>query len=302
MNKQNLKAYFLLTSVVFLWSGNIIFGRFLHDLIPPFGISFWRWLIAVLIISVLQWKKLYNFLKILKRHFYQLFVLSFFGIIISSSLQYVGLVYTSATNAGIIVALMPIAIAISTELILKEKTSRLERLGMFISILGALVLIFRGNFHNFRQLNFNIGDVILLIAALAWGVYTALLKKFNLPCSNWELIQGTSLIAVIILALILLVQGKNTIIPTFTLHGPMSIIALFYIGIGTSLFAYGGWNIGVTLIGANKAGIFLYLVPLFSALLAVLFLHEHLHLYHLVGAVIIFMGIYLTLNAKSKKY
>jgi len=294
-----IKAYALLLTAVLLWSSNLIFGRYLHDTLPPFGISFWRWIFALIAVSLINWKNFYNFCRLFKRYFLQLFLLSFFGIVLSATLQYVGLAYTTATNAGIIAALMPVSIAICAELILKEKTTKLQKLGMLISICGTMILICKGNLNNLRNLNFNYGDLILLIAALAWGIYTALLKKFKLPCSHWELIQGTACIGAILIGLVLLSQGQATLTATFTLSGT-SLLALLYLGIFASLFAFRGWNLGVALVGANRAGIFLYLFPVFSALLALIFLHEQLHLYHFIGALVIFVGIYLTLKRNNK--
>jgi drug/metabolite transporter (DMT)-like permease len=298
MLHSKYSAYFFLLIAVLSWAGNVVFGRYLHDILPPFGLSFWRWGIAVAILMLINVRHTLAFFKLLKRHFYQFFLLSFFGLVITSSFQYVALGYTSATDVGIMLSLMPIFIALFAELILKEKTSGLQKTGMLIGFIGALALISQGSLHNIRHLNFNFGDLIAVISSASWGVYTALVKKFKIPCSTWEMIQAVGLIGLILITLVLFAGGPHVVGMTFSsdLLKPDIISALIYMGIVASLISYWGWNRGVKIVGASQSGVFLYLTPIFSALFATVFLHEQLHLFHLFGGLIIFVGMYLTLK------
>lgn len=291
-------AYFFLLIAVVSWAGNIVFGRYLNDILPPFGVAFWRWGIALAILMLINAKHTFAFFKLLKRHFYQFFLLSLFGLVIASSFQYVALDHTSATDVGIMVSLMPIFIALFAELLLKEKTSGLQKIGMLIAFLGALVLISQGSLQNIINLNFNFGDFISMLASASWGVYTALVKKFKIPCGIWEMIQATSFLGVVMITVILFAGGVHDVNMTFShdLLTPPILSGLLYMGVGASLIAYWGWNHGVKIVGASRSGVFLYLTPILSALFAALFLKEQLHLFHLAGALIIFLGMYLTLN------
>ncbi len=300
MLNQKYTAYFLLTMAQFGWAGNVIFGRYLHTGIPPFGISFWRWFIALAALMLINWKTLPSFFKMVRRQFFPLFVLSVTGVIIASSFQYVALDYTSAINVGIILTLMPICISLCADLILKERTSVLQKVGMLIAFSGALFLISKGNFLNLIHFQFNFGDVILLVGVFMWGVYTALLKKFSVPCTPWELIQGISFISVILLAIILLVEGKQVMEMTFTHLNTSSIMAFLYLGLIAALLSLWGWNRGVAIIGPTDAGVFIYLLPIISSILAAVFLGEQLDArLHLVGGAIIFLGVFLVLRKKS---
>ncbi len=291
-------AYFFLLIAVLGWAGNVVFGRYLHNILPPFGLAFWRWAIAVVILMLINAKHTLAFFKLLKRHFYQFFLLSLFGLVIASSFQYVALDYTSATDVGIMISLMPIFIALAAELLLKEKTSGLQKTGMLIAFIGALVLISQGSLQNMMHLNFNFGDLVAMIASASWGVYTALVKKFKIPCSIWEMIQATGFLGLVMITVILFSGGVGNVGMTFSSHllEPHILSGLLYMGIGASLIGYWGWNHGVKIVGASQAGVFLYLTPIFSALFAALFLQEQLHLFHLFGGLIIFLGMYLTLK------
>lgn len=296
MKNKNFFAYFFLLVAILGWAGNVVFGRYLHDTLPPFGLAFWRWAIAVAILMLWNWRHTLAFFQLLKRHFYQLFLLAVFGVIMGGIFQYVALDYTSATDVGIMISLMPIFIALCAEVMLKEKTSGLQKLGMLTAFIGALTLISEGSLHNIMHLKFNFGDFISFIAAFAWGIYTALLKKYKIPCSTWELVQATGFISVIIITLVLFAGGFQDVQRTFStdLLTPDVLSGLLYVSIGASLLSYWGWNRGVQIVGPSRAGVFLYLVPIFSATFAAIFLGEHLHLYHLFGAIIIFTGVYLT--------
>lgn len=296
MKNKKLEAYFSLLLAVFGWALNLIFGRFLHDNLPPFGISFWRWAIAAAILFIIFWKRTHQTFQLIRRHFYHFFMLSLFGIVIASSFQYVGLDYTTATDAGIIITLMPIFIMLCATIILKTKISLTQKLGMLTAFLGALVIITSGKLINILHFHFNFGDLILAIASFSWGIYTALIKKYKIPCTDWELIQATSFIGLIMITVVLFAHGKHDLPRTFHHLSGLSMFALIYMGIGASLFSFWGWNHGVELLGAAEAGIFLYLVPIFSALLAFIFLDEYLHIYHLIGALIILVGVSLTLK------
>jgi drug/metabolite transporter (DMT)-like permease len=296
MKNKKLEAYFVLFLAVFGWALNLVFGRFLHDDLPPFGISFWRWAVALAVLSLIFWRKTFILFNLIRRHCYQFCMLAIFGVVIASSFQYVGLDYTSAIDAGIIITLMPIFITLCAAIILKTKISGLQKLGMIISFLGALVIITSGRLQDIRHFAFNFGDFILVIAAFSWGVYTTLIKKYKIPCTDWELVQITSFISLIMITIVLFAHGKTDVAKTFHHFSWSTIIALVYMGIGASLISYWGWNHGVEILGATDAGAFLYLIPVLSAILSAVFLGEKLHIYHFVGAAIILIGVYLTIK------
>ncbi len=296
--RKNALAFILLTLAVFSWSGNFIFGRYLHDSFPAFGISLWRWGIALSILIVFNIRHLFSFFKMIKANFYKLFLLSLFSVILCSSFQYVGLQYTTATDAGIVLTTMPLFITLCAEVILKEKTKIKQKIGIALAFMGALLLITEGELKRIIHLSFNFGDLILLMTSLMWGIYTSLLKKYKLPCTSWQLVQATSLIGFLSISIILMGEGREHVKATFTHLDTMALIAFFYMGIFASLIGLWSWNRGVAILGPVDAGIFIYLMPIFTGILGTVFLHEHFHLYHLVGGLIIGSGVYLSLKSK----
>jgi drug/metabolite transporter (DMT)-like permease len=296
MSNFSLKnnPYLLLTLAVLLWAGNFILGRAFHGDIPPVALAFWRWACASLIIIGPALKNLRQDRRTLLKHWPITLLLSAIGIAAFNTLAYSGLQYTQAINAFLMQSLMPILIVILSFLIFKERVRSLQAVGIFVSLSGAVAIIAQGDFAIFAALEFNRGDLLVAAAILCYAGYSVMLRKR-------PLVHPLSFIAVTFWL------GTAIILPFYVweiLSGrtlqlqPTTLLVIGYVAIFPSIVSYLCFNRGVELLGANRAGLFIHLMPVFGSLMAILFLGEVFYWYHAVGIGLIAAGIFLATRGK----
>ena len=295
MSKKHL-AYLLLTLSVLFWAGNFIVGKFatLFE-IPPLTLNVLRWLSVWIILMPFTYKEIYNNLPYIKKNW---FVISFMGLITIStfnSVVYFALNHTQVINAVLVLAAIPAATIIFSSFMNIEKTNILQLLGLFLSILGIGSIISNGDFQKIISLNFNKGDVWMLACVITWSLYSTLLKKNKFKFSQFTLIQ--LMVSAGLLFLIPQLFYEKFIGLEVNFNKAFFII-LFYVVIFPAIAAYYCWQKGVEIIGPNRASMFIQLMPLFSAVMAIIIFKEKFELYHFVGATFIVSGIYLS-NKKN---
>ena len=290
--------YLLLAFSPLCWAGNMVVGRAVRGEIPPFSINWWRWSIASTILLLFVHRDLWEQRALVLRHWKLVLFLSATGIVAFHSTVYIGLRSTTAINAALIIALGPVLILPMARLLLQESMSALQLLGVMLSFVGVAVIITRAELSLLLELQLNSGDLWLLAGSALWAIYSVGVK-LKPP----ELKPLVLLIAILLLGALLctplyfweLAQGQ------FIDLNPGSIAALGYVGIFAGVLAYISWNRGVELVGPNKAGLFLHLIPVYGALLAFLFLGERLQAFHFIGLVFIVAGIALTSGAMQRR-
>jgi len=271
------------------WSGNHILGRAIAGHVPPFAISTVRWLLPALILWPFARPHLKRDWPAIRQHWKLILFLGLIGGALFGALQYVGLQYTTAINVSVLNSLAPVLIGAAGVALFGDRLTGMQMLGITVSLAGVLVIISKANLAALGSLGFNWGDVIILFNMATWAVYSACLRLR--PPLHW--LSFTFMLAVISgLATLpfwmLEHAGGLTLQPTL-----LTASALAYVSIFPSLVAYACWNRGVELIGANRAGVFLHLVPLYSAVLAGFLLGESLMLYHVAGFLLILGGVLL---------
>ena len=295
MSKKHL-AYLLLTLSVLFWAGNFIVGKFatLFE-VPPLTLNVLRWLSVWLILMPFTYKEIYNNLPYIKKNW---FVISFMGLITIStfnSVVYFALNHTQVINAVLVLAAIPAATIIFSSFMNIEKTNIFQLLGLFLSILGIGAIISNGDVQKIVSLNFNKGDVWMLVCVITWALYSTLLKKNKFSFSQFTLIQ------------LMVTAGLIFLIPQLFYEKSIGLeinfnkaffIILFYVVAFPAIAAYYCWQKGVQIIGPNRASMFIQLMPLFSAVMAIIIFKEKFELYHFVGATFIVSGIYLS-NKKT---
>jgi drug/metabolite transporter (DMT)-like permease len=289
-------AYFLLTLSALFWAGNFIVGKFatLFE-IPPLTLNVFRWLSVWLILMPFTYKEIYNNLPYIKKKW---FVISFMGLITIStfnSVVYFALNHTQVINAVLVLAAIPAATIVFSSFMNIEKTNIFQLLGLFLSIIGIGSIISSGNFQKIISLNFNKGDVWMLLCVLTWSLYSTLLKKNKFKFSQFTLIQ--LMVSAGLLFLIPQLFYEKSIGLEVNFNKAFFII-LFYVVVFPAIAAYYCWQKGVEIIGPNRASMFIQLMPLFSAVMAIIIFKEKFELYHFVGATFIVSGIYLS-NKKN---
>jgi len=289
-------AYLLLTLSVLFWAGNFIVGKFATLFqIPPLTLNVLRWLSVWVILMPFTYKEIYNNLPYIKKNW---FVISFMGLITIStfnSVVYFALNHTQVINAVLVLAAIPAATIIFSSFMNIEKTNIFQLLGLFLSILGIGAIISNGDVQKIISLNFNKGDVWMLVCVITWALYSTLLKKNKFSFSQFTLIQ------------LMVTAGLIFLIPQLFYEKSIGLeinfnkaffIILFYVVIFPAIAAYYCWQKGVQIIGPNRASMFIQLMPLFSAVMAIIIFKEKFELYHFVGATFIVSGIYLSNKKK----
>jgi drug/metabolite transporter (DMT)-like permease len=293
---KNYIAYLFLVLAALCWSGNFIVGKFATLFqIPPLSLNVLRWISVWFILMPFTYKEIYNNFNYIKKNW---LVISFMGVITIStfnSVVYLALNYTQVVNAVLMLAAIPVVTIVLSSLMKIEKTNFLQIFGLLMSIIGVGAIISNGDFQKIVSLSFNKGDVWMLVCVLTWSLYSTLLKKHNLKLSQFTLIQLMVTVGILFLVPQLLYESYIGLELNF--NKPFFLI-LFYVVIFPAIAAYYFWQKGIEMIGPNRATMFIQLMPLFSAIMAIIIFKEKLELYHFAGAAFIISGIYLS-NRKT---
>ena len=294
---QNSKAYIMLVCATLFWSGNFIVGKFAFlTNIPPLSLVFYRWLLVWLILLPFTYKEIFKYKDVILNNLPLLFFLGLTSVGLFNSFTYLSLIHTQVINATLFNTAIPAVIILLCFLFKIEKTNKFQILGLIISVLGILSIITKLDLNILLSLNFNKGDLIMIGGVITWGVYSTFLKKkkFTLPLLTLvHVICTFGLICVLPQFLYELSQGQVIKID-INLFYTLVFLALF-----PSIGSYYCWAGAVSIIGANRAGIFLSLIPLFSAVMAITIFNEQFHFFHLIGAVLIVLGLFLS-NKETK--
>ena len=293
---KRYSAYLFLIFATLFWSGNFIVGKFATLFqIPPLSLNVFRWISVWLILMPFTYKEISNKLPKIKKNW---LVISFMGVITIStfnSVVYFALNYTQVINAVLVLAAIPAATIVFSLLMNIERTNVFQLLGLFLSIIGIGSIISNGDIQRIISLSFNKGDLSMLICVITWALYSTLLKKNKFEVSQFSLIQ------------LMVSAGLLFLIPQFFYEKSIGLevnfnkaffLILFYVVVFPAIAAYYCWQKGVEIIGPNRASMFIQLMPLFSAVMAIIIFKEQFELYHFVGAAFIVLGIYLS-NKKT---
>ena len=289
---KNYLAYSLLVFATFCWSGNFIVGKFAYLFeVPPLTLNFLRWVSVWLLLIPFTYKEIYNNWEHIKKNW---IVISFMGIITIStfnSVVYFALTHTQVINAVLVLAAIPAVTIIISSLMKVDKTNIFQLIGLLLSVIGISAIITNADLNKIFSLSFNKGDLWMLVCVLSWSLYSTLLKKHNFKFSQFTLIQ--LMVSVGIIFLIPQFFYEKSIGLEVNLNKAFFII-LFYVVIFPALAAYYCWQKGVEIVGPNRATMFIQLMPLLSAVLAIIIFQEKFELYHFIGATFILSGIYLS--------
>ncbi|OSM94859.1 DMT family transporter [Lonsdalea populi] len=287
---SRLIVFFILTLPPLLWAGNFIIGRAVRDEIPPVTLTLVRWLIALVCILPFALKYIRRDAVRYRAFPLRIVAISLSGIVFFSLLTYIGLHHTSGTNALLLNSCIPVLIMLFAGLFYGQPLRLSQAMGLLISCCGVLAIIFHGDLTGLLSLSFSSGDLMLLGAMASFSLYTLWLKKIPPEVSRLGLLGVQviiSLLTIFPLWLWEMNSGASAVWDRTTLS------AVLYLGIFPSFVAYLLFGRGVTLVGAERAGLTIHLIPVFGVALSVLFLGEQIHLYHLVGIATIFAGITL---------
>jgi drug/metabolite transporter (DMT)-like permease len=289
---QNIKAYIMLVCASLFWAGNFMVGKYAFLIeIPPLSLVFYRWSLVWIILLPFTYKEIIKHKYIILDNLPLLFFLGLTSVGLFNSFTYLSLIHTQVINASLFNTAIPAVIILLCFLFKIEKTNRFQILGLIISACGILAIITKLKLDILFSLNFNKGDLIMIGGVITWGVYSTLLKKkkFTLPLLTLvHVICTFGLISVFPQFLYELSNGQVIKFDT-NLFSTLAFLALF-----PSIGSYYCWAGAVSIIGANRAGISLSLIPLFSSIMAILIYDEIFQFFHLIGAILIILGLFLS--------
>ena len=298
MSNKNYSAYLFLVLATFCWSGNFIVGKFatVYE-IPPLTLNVFRWISVWFILVPFTYKEIFENIPYIKKNW---LVISFMGVITIStfnSVVYFALNYTQVINAVLMLSAIPAATIVLSSLMKIEETNIFQLLGLVLSIIGIGSIISNGDIQKIISLDFNKGDMWMLVCVITWSLYSTLLKKNNFKLSQFTLIQLMVSVGILFLIPQFFYEKSIGLETNFNIS---FFIILFYVVMFPALAAYYCWQKGIEIVGPNRATMFIQLMPLLSAVLAILIFQETFELYHFIGASFILSGIYLS-NKKTVK-
>ncbi len=291
--------YFLLVITTLFWAGNFVLGRAVNASIPPVGLAFWRWTIALAVLLPFSLPHLRSQWPLVRGNWRSLALFGILGVTCFNTFVYIGLHSTTAINALLVNSVIPVLIVVLSRVLAHTSVTRPQAAGVALSLAGVITIICRADTGLLLSLQINRGDLWVLLAVVCWSLYTFLLRRR--PAGLHPL---SFLSAIIIIGLIVLAPFYAWEISRGARVGtdPATCGSILYVALFPSVLAFIFWNQAVGEVGPNKAGLFLHLMPVFGAILSFLFLGESLHRYHLAGIGLIFSGIYLVSAAGTARY
>jgi len=289
---QNTKAYIMLVCATLFWAGNFTLAKLAYlENIPPNSLAFLRWCLVWILLLPFTYKEILKLKNQIKGNLTLFLILGSTSVCIFTSFTYNALNYTQVINASLFNTAIPVTIILVCFLLKIEKTNIFQISGLVISVIGILAIITKLDLNILLTLNFNKGDLFMVGAIIAWGIYSAYLRKRAFDVSLLALVHiicTFGLIFLLPLFILDMTQGKIIEMSRNFFY------ILAYVAIFPSIGSYYCWAGAVSIIGANRAGIFLSLIPLFSTLMAIFFYNEQFQFFHLIGAILIILGLFLS--------
>lgn len=293
MKAPRVNPYLLLALASLFWAGNMVMSRGLRADLPPVALAFWRWVIAFLCVLPLALPHLRSQWCVVRAAWKPVVFLGVFGVGCYNTFSYVAVQYTTATSATLLNSFIPVATIALAFIFLGKRLSRMESIGVLVSLVGVLTLISRGTLEALLGFSLNTGDLWMLLAVLAWSIYTVglqwrpqgvhpmlLLAAFIVvglavmaPAYAWEIASGHSI----------------------NLHVG-SVAGILYAGVIAAFLGFVCFNAGVVAVGPAVGSLFIHLQPVFAAILSTALLGERPYWYHFVGMTLVLGGILFTMR------
>lgn len=283
-------AYLGLTLTPLFWAANAVAARGTAGEIPPVTLAFWRWIIALIILLPIGLPGLLQHRNIVRQHWRDMLPIAALSVGAFNTLLYVAAQTTTALNIALFNSTLPIAVALMAWVVLGDMINRSKGTGILFGLCGMLVIITEATPARLLGLDFATGDLVMLAAVLCWASFSILLRRnqIPLPAMSFLLLQ--------------IALGLPFILPFFLWESaaygwylpPTEVAWIFpFVAIFPGILAYAFWNRGVQTVGPARSAMFLYLIPVFAALLGGLILNESLALFHAGGGLLILIGLYL---------
>ncbi|MFN1548098.1 DMT family transporter [Vibrio natriegens] len=291
-------VYLLPFFTVMIWGGNAIVNKMAASAIEPSAMSFYRWFIALLILTPFCLPAVIKQRHVIRPYLSKLAGLALLGMVLNQSLGYYAGLTTTASNMALITSLVPLISVFLSVPLLGKSISKLSIVGGLISLLGLAFMLGHGDITYFFHQDMTQGDSLMLLAAFVYATYCVLLKRWKMPFNSLTLVYMQGFFSVIMLAPLWLTSDH-------LLPSQEALPMIAYAGIAASIFAPLMWVKAIDLIGADSSAMFMNLMPVVAVALASTLLGEEVHLYHIVGGLFVISGVILSqikVRRKSSKH
>lgn len=283
-----MKATFYLVFSALMWGLNFHLLKIMLSSVHFIEAGFWRYFFCVIVLGIYT-RKSFPKWSLFKKHITGILIVGILGLFCFNILLFWGLMYTSSINASLIISLNPIVTLLLTSLFLKSSINYKQLIGAFFGITGVVYLLSKGDLLNLNHLVFSKGDIVILLAMFLSAFYHIWVNKYAINISNQHFTFLTNLVCLIFFIIIV----PFFIEPHSTNYDFQFWIISISFGIFGTALTYILWNKGLRIIGASKSGIFMNIVPLSTAVIAVL-LGKELATYHIISGILIFSGLLIS--------
>ncbi|ELB2074945.1 DMT family transporter [Vibrio parahaemolyticus] len=287
-------VYLLPFFTVMIWGGNSIVNKMAASTIEPSAMSFYRWFVAMLLLTPFCLPAVIKQRHVIRPYLTKLAFLALLGMVLNQSLGYYAGLTTTASNMALITSLVPLISVFLSVPLLGKSVSMLSIVGGVISLGGLAFMLGHGDVTYFLHQDMTQGDSLMLLAALVYAAYCVLLKRWKMPFNSLTLVYMQGFFSVIMLTPLWL--SSEQLLPS---QDALPLIA--YAGIAASIFAPLMWVKAIDLIGADSSAMFMNLMPVVSVALASTLLGEEIHVYHIIGGLMVISGVILSQIKVRKK-
>jgi drug/metabolite transporter (DMT)-like permease len=298
MKANYLFAFSLLFIQPIFMASNLVVARGGVEYVPPISLAFWRWTLVFLILVPFTYMSLKKNSKIIKKEYKKLFFLGITGCGVCGAFPFLAGQTTTVTNMGIIYTSSPIFIILISSIFFYEKINLTKVIGLITCLIGVFAIIIKGDFHLLINLNFTIGDLWMLAAAIGWALYSIYLFYWK---TKLEIFQRFTLIAFF---------GAISLLPFYiieeiffekTVFNIEFFIWVIFAAISPGIIAFTLYTITQKKLGASLTGFTLYIFTIYGAIYGYFLFEENLENYHLIGTVLVFIGVYLAKKKNVQK-
>ncbi|MDF4459453.1 DMT family transporter [Vibrio parahaemolyticus] len=287
-------VYLLPFFTVMIWGGNSIVNKMAASTIEPSAMSFYRWFVAMVLLTPFCLPAVIKQRHVIRPYLTKLAFLALLGMVLNQSLGYYAGLTTTASNMALITSLVPLISVFLSVPLLGKSVSILSIVGGVISLGGLAFMLGHGDVTYFLHQDMTQGDSLMLLAALVYAAYCVLLKRWKMPFNSLTLVYMQGFFSVIMLTPLWL--SSEQLLPS---QEALPLIA--YAGIAASIFAPLMWVKAIDLIGADSSAMFMNLMPVVSVALASTLLGEEIHVYHIIGGLMVISGVILSQIKVRKK-
>lgn len=291
---------FLFLAAVF-WGGNYVVGHILVQDTNPFLLSVSRWLFTAILLTVIYHRALLSSVTLIRGSLRSIICLSILGQVLFPLTLYIGLQYTTSLNAAVYMSATPCVVLVINRLVFNDNVTKANILGVIISTVGVLYLLFKGHFLDLKQVadTINQGDFWAIGSALSWAFYCSFLRTKDKRISGYAFVTLSSIIGAAILIPAAVIYYLAFDMPPLMVNisqlasTPSFLLGLVYLVVFPSWLSYLFWNKGIMALGATRGEIFTHIIPLSGGIMSIVFLGTEISYYHLISALLILCGIYL---------